>query len=213
MSEQIKLSLMVCKCCGDPLMVLRGGYLKPEEIDDLELKINPEKHDFECIIPEPGVRVHEFQNPAQARIKYADYLEGLPPHYEKAYGVLTRKSKDCGKASEEVLVEITGCIECEKIIAIASRELYPYEATALKLLPSSGHKPHLPSSDMPPEPYQYEFVIEDECKDDPDPDIHGAVAYLQAHDKDDKQDKRLCITRLAGAPYHVEWQPYDYGTG
>lgn len=74
-------------------MILRGGYLSPEELDSFGLRIAPGNHSFECIIPEPGMRAYEFKNPAEASVKYAEYLEGLPPHYEKAYGVLTRKSQ------------------------------------------------------------------------------------------------------------------------
>ena len=74
-------------------MILRGGYLIPEELDSLGLRQVNERHKFEQIIPEPGMRAYEFKDPAQAKVKYAGYLEGLPPHYEKAYGVLTRKSQ------------------------------------------------------------------------------------------------------------------------
>jgi len=84
MNEQIQLNLVICEYCGDPAMILRGGYLRPEELAKLDLKP-------ECEVPEPGMRVHEFKNPAQARVKYAKYLKGLKPHYEKVYGVLTRK--------------------------------------------------------------------------------------------------------------------------
>jgi len=206
MSEQIKMNLAICERCGDPVMILRGGYLRPEELANLGLKP-------ECEVPEPGTRVHEFKNPAQTRVKYAEYLKGLKPHYETAYGVLPRSSKDCGRAVDQVLVEITGCLKCEKFIAIASRELQGNEATALNLIPTSGHVPLSPGLDMPPDSYQYKFVIEDEFKDDPDPDVRGAATYLQAHDSDHKQHKRLRITRLAGQPYHVEWLPYDYGAG
>lgn len=86
MSEKVEVSLALCECCGNPIMILRGAYLQPEALASLGLKL-------ECAIPQPGVRVHEFRNPAQARVKYAEYLEGLKPHYEKAYAVLTLKSK------------------------------------------------------------------------------------------------------------------------
>ena len=86
MSEQIKMNLAICECCGNPVMVIRGGYLSPEELAYLDLELEP-------VIPEPGTRIHEFKNPPQARVKYAEYLEGLEPHYEKAYAVLTRKSQ------------------------------------------------------------------------------------------------------------------------
>lgn len=111
-------------------------------------------------------------------------------------------------AKEEVIVEITGCVKCDKFIAIADSELYPWEAAILKLTSAEGHVPLSLGVDMPPDPYQYEFIIEDEFKDDPDPDVRGAATYLQAHDK---KDKRLRITRpLKGQKCQVEWEPYDY---
>ena len=109
---------------------------------------------------------------------------------------------------EEVIVEVTACVDCEKFIAIADRELHCYEAAGLNLIPATGHVPYLPGVDMPPNPYQYEFIIEDKYKDDDYPDVHGAAVYLQAHDN---EDKRLRITRwLKGQEYQVEWLPYDY---
>lgn len=112
---------------------------------------------------------------------------------------------------EEVIVEVTACVDCEKFIAIADRELRCYEAAGLNLIPATGHVPYLPGVDMPLNPYQYQFIIEDKYKDDDYPDVHGAVVYLQAHDNEDNEDKRLRITRwLKGQEYQIEWVPYDY---
>ncbi|MBA7696963.1 hypothetical protein ES703_105621 [subsurface metagenome] len=113
------------------------------------------------------------------------------------------------QSKEEVIVEITACEDCEKFIAIADSELLCFEAAILNLTPAAGHVPYLPGVDMPPNPYQYEFIIPDEFKDDPDPDVRGAATYLQAHDH--KQDKRLRITRpLKGQKCQLKWLPYDY---
>ena len=86
MSEQIKMNLAICECCGNPVAVLSGGYLKSEELASFDLK-------QECSTPEPGIRIHEFKNPAKARVRFAEYLKGLKPHYEKEYCVMTRKSQ------------------------------------------------------------------------------------------------------------------------
>lgn len=93
MSEKIELTLAVCGDCGAPFMVIRGGYLRPEEIDALGLKLAADGHEFGQIIPEPGMRAYEFKDPAEAKVKYAEYLDGLEPGWEKAYAVLTRKSQ------------------------------------------------------------------------------------------------------------------------
>ncbi len=68
MSEQIKMNLAICECCGNPVAVLSGGYLKPEELASFDLK-------QECSTPEPGIRIHEFKNPAKARVRFAEYLK------------------------------------------------------------------------------------------------------------------------------------------
>ena len=84
--NEVRMSFAICECCGNPVAILRGGYLGPEELDYFDLK-------YECETPEPGTRVHEFKNPAQARVRFAEYLKGLKPHYEKEYCVMTRKSQ------------------------------------------------------------------------------------------------------------------------
>lgn len=86
MSEQIKMNLAICECCGNPIVILRGGYLRPEELAYFDLRL-------ECNIPEPGTRIHEFKNPAMAQVRFAEYLKGLKPHYEREYCVMTRKSQ------------------------------------------------------------------------------------------------------------------------
>lgn len=86
MIEKIKMNLAICECCGNPVAILRGGYLSPEELDSFGLN-------YECTTPELGTRVHEFKNPAQARVRFAEYLKGLKPHYEKDFCIMTRKSQ------------------------------------------------------------------------------------------------------------------------
>ena len=86
MSEQIKMNLAICECCGNPVAVLRGGYLQPEELAYFDLE-------KECESPELGVRIHQFKNPAKARVRFAEHLKGLKLHYEKEYCRLTRKSQ------------------------------------------------------------------------------------------------------------------------
>ena len=213
MKEQAKMSLSICPGCGNPMAVLRGAYLRPEQLNSLGLEIEPLKHSPEQV-PEPGCRAHEFKNPDEAKVKYADYLEGLSPGWEKEYAMININNSDCGIAlPEKVFIEITGCVECEEVIAVSNKELHPVEAKVLNLIPDSGHNPFYISLDMALESHQYKFIIPDECMDDPPDvrDIRGACVYLQCHD-DEGKHKRLQITRFPGQPPAVDWMPYVYGS-
>jgi len=85
---KIKMSFAICEECGQPVCVLQGGYLKPEEIRDLGLR-------QEAKYPAPGVRIHEFLDLEDAKRRYGDWLNDprLKPGMLKDYAIIRRKTK------------------------------------------------------------------------------------------------------------------------
>lgn len=92
----VKISFTLCPDCGKPVCILRGGYMSPENIDALGLcQSSTPAIDLNTGKPEPGTRVHEFKNLAEARRRYGEYFDDPPlkPSWERAYAVARRNSK------------------------------------------------------------------------------------------------------------------------
>ena len=88
--DDIKISFSICPDCGKPVCILRGGYMSPHNLDAMGLcQDSTQAIDLDTNKPEPGTRVHEFKNLAEARRRYAGYIDDtrLKPGWEKAYAV------------------------------------------------------------------------------------------------------------------------------
>ena len=86
----IKISFSICPDCGKPVCILRGGYMDPRNLDAMGLcQASTQAIDLDTNKPEPGARVHEFKNLAEARRRYGDYINDprLKPGWEFAYAV------------------------------------------------------------------------------------------------------------------------------
>ena len=86
----VKISFSICPECGKPVCILRGGYMSPKNIDAMGLcQASTPAIDLDTNQPEPGTRVHEFKDLADARRRYVGYIDDprLSPGWEKAYAV------------------------------------------------------------------------------------------------------------------------------
>ena len=92
----IKISFSICPDCGKPVCILRGGYMSPENLEAMGLCADSQPAiDLDTNRPEPGTRVHEFKDLAQARRRYGEYITDprLKPGLEKAYAVARPSSR------------------------------------------------------------------------------------------------------------------------
>ena len=89
--NEIRMSFAICDECGQPVCVLQGGYLKPEELDALGLRQEVSTHPSN----QAGVRVHEFKDLKEAKRRYGDWLNDprLKLGMLKDYAIIRRKSQ------------------------------------------------------------------------------------------------------------------------
>ena len=86
----VKISFSICPDCGKPVCILRGGYMSPENIAALGLcQTSTPAIDLDTNKPQPGTRVHEFKDLAEARRRFSGFIDDprLKPGWEKAYAV------------------------------------------------------------------------------------------------------------------------------
>ena len=86
--DEVKMSFGICEKCGNPICVLDGGYLSPENIKALGLCQLAE-------YPALGVRVHEFLDLEEAKRRYGPWLNDplLKPGMLKDYAIIRRRTK------------------------------------------------------------------------------------------------------------------------